>query len=141
MKSGRKEVTSKRSSREESKKPTSQSSHVSNIKKISCSIPLNMPTSIASKSVILNSHRPSKNSTAVYTKHTQGQPLTSQHSRCLSSHLENFPSSRTPGRKALLSRLQRIRKRRTPTFVAIQPSAKNKAGNNQKTVLKLICQS
>ena len=99
MKSGRKEVSSKRSSREESKKSTSQSGHVNNIKKISCSIPLNMPTTIPSKSLMLNSHRVGKSSTTAYTKYSHAQPLASQHSRFIIWYLGNYPFSRILGRK------------------------------------------
>ena len=81
MKSGRKELSAKRSSREESKKPITQSGHVANIKKISCSIPLNMPTTIASKSVMLHSHRATKNSIPAHNKNSPHPVMSSQHSR------------------------------------------------------------
>ena len=124
MKSGRKEVSSKRSSREESKKATSQSGHVNNIKKISCSIPLNIPTSIATKSLMLNSHRVGKTST-IYTKNSQAQPVTAQHSRYKTSHLENFPSSKILVKKALLLFLPRTNPKNKTTSEATQQSAKN----------------
>ena len=72
MKSNRKEANSKRSSREDSKKPTP----AANVKKASYSIQMNPSVSQPNKSLILRSHR-SKNKVDAKVNY----PMSSHHSR------------------------------------------------------------